>query len=65
MSEAVRGAEVPCSDVHNWFVLSYAQYLTLPRSLLDKAVLDWQRDNQARVVAAIKAATAQSEMEER
>ena len=28
--------------VHNWFSLSYASYLTLPRSLLQEMPLEWQ-----------------------
>jgi hypothetical protein len=32
-----------CSDpVHTWFELSYAQYLTVPRSVLQSMPLEWQ-----------------------
>lgn len=30
-------------DVHHWFELSYAQYLTIPRSVLQAMPLEWQR----------------------
>lgn len=29
-------------DVHNWFELSYASYLVLPRSLMQAMPADWQ-----------------------
>lgn len=29
-------------DVHNWFELTYANYLVLPRSLLQEMPADWQ-----------------------
>ena len=29
--------------VHGWFELSYAQYLTVPRSVLQSMPLEWQR----------------------
>ena len=29
--------------VHSWFSLSYARYLTIPRSVLQSMPLDWQR----------------------
>ena len=29
-------------DVHHWFELSYAQYLTIPRSVLEAMPLKWQ-----------------------
>lgn len=31
-------------DVHDWFGLSYAQYLTVPRSVLQSMPPDWQRE---------------------
>jgi len=30
------------SDLHLWFELSYAQYLTIPRSILQSMSLEWQ-----------------------
>ena len=33
----------PTDDVHNWFELSYAQYLTVPRSVLQSMPSEWQR----------------------
>ncbi len=30
--------------VHEWFELSYAQYLTIPRSVLQSMPLKWQED---------------------
>ena len=33
-----------CDDaIHAWFELSYAQYLTIPRSVLQSMPPDWQR----------------------
>jgi len=29
-------------DVHGWFELSYAQYLTIPRSVLETMPMRWQ-----------------------
>lgn len=29
--------------IHNWFGLSYASYLTIPRSVLQSMPVDWQR----------------------
>jgi hypothetical protein len=29
-------------DIHSWFELTYAQYLTLPRSVLQSMPLEWQ-----------------------
>lgn len=29
--------------IHNWFNLTYAQYLTMPRSLLQSMPVNWQR----------------------
>ena len=29
-------------DMHTWFELSYAQYLTIPRSVLQSMPEDWQ-----------------------
>ena len=31
------------SDVHGWFGLSYAQYLTIPRSVMEAMPGPWQR----------------------
>lgn len=33
----------PEEPVHHWFELSYAQYLTLPRSVLQSMPKEWQR----------------------
>lgn len=33
----------PCDIVHQWFGLSYAQYLTVPRSVLQSMPEDWQQ----------------------
>lgn len=30
------------NNVHGWFELSYAQYLTIPRSVLEAMPEDWQ-----------------------
>jgi hypothetical protein len=30
------------SPVHNWFELSYAQYLTVPRSIMEAMPNEWQ-----------------------
>lgn len=30
------------SHIHNWFELTYAKYLTLPRSLLQEMPEEWQ-----------------------
>jgi hypothetical protein len=29
--------------IHNWFELTYAQYLTIPRSILQSMPVEWQR----------------------
>jgi len=29
--------------LHNWFELTYAQYLTIPRSILQSMPVEWQR----------------------
>jgi len=29
-------------DVHGWFSLSYSQYLTIPRSILEAMPAEWQ-----------------------
>jgi hypothetical protein len=29
-------------DIHTWFGLTYAQYLTIPRSVLQSMPLEWQ-----------------------
>ena len=29
-------------DIHTWFQLTYAQYLTIPRSVLQSMPLEWQ-----------------------
>jgi len=29
-------------DIHNWFELTYAQYLTIPRSVLQSMPDEWQ-----------------------
>lgn len=34
--------EPPPERVHNWFELSYAQYLALPRSVLQSMPDEWQ-----------------------
>lgn len=31
-------------DIHDWFELSYAQYLTIPRSILQSMPLEWQQE---------------------
>jgi hypothetical protein len=31
------------SPVHHWFELSYAQYLTIPRSVLQSMPIEWQQ----------------------
>lgn len=31
-----------CETVHTWFELSYAQYLTVPRSILEAMPGEWQ-----------------------
>ena len=30
------------SPVHDWFELSYAQYLTVPRSIMEAMPVEWQ-----------------------
>ena len=30
------------ADVHGWFELTYAQYLTIPRSILQSMPVEWQ-----------------------
>jgi hypothetical protein len=39
-----------CDEVHNWFELSYAQYLTIPRSIMEAMPEEWQK----RMVACLK-----------
>jgi hypothetical protein len=34
---------IPLDAVHGWFELTYAQYLTVPRSLLETMPQEWQR----------------------
>jgi hypothetical protein len=36
-----KGIIMDC-PVHNWFELSYAQYLTIPRSILQAMPLEWK-----------------------
>jgi hypothetical protein len=31
------------ADVHGWFELSYAKYLTIPRSILQSMPVEWQK----------------------
>ncbi len=31
------------NDIHTWFNLTYAQYLTIPRSVLQSMPLEWQQ----------------------
>lgn len=31
------------NPIHNWFELSYAQYLTIPRTALQSMPLEWQK----------------------
>jgi hypothetical protein len=33
---------IPDGPIHTWFELSYASYLTLPRSVLQSMPLEWQ-----------------------
>jgi hypothetical protein len=33
---------IPDGEVHRWFSLSYANYLVLPRSVLQSMPLEWQ-----------------------
>ena len=37
------GSKVRTEDVHTWFGLSYANYLVLPRTILQSTPPDWQR----------------------
>jgi hypothetical protein len=37
-------------SVHNWFELTYAQYLTIPRSILEAMPVEWQQ----RMVACLE-----------
>lgn len=32
-----------CHPIHEWFELSYAQYLTVPRSIMEAMPVEWQR----------------------
>ena len=42
-AESDGGAEpVACDIVHDWFGLTYAHYLTIPRRLLESMPGDWQ-----------------------
>jgi hypothetical protein len=34
---------IPEEPIHNWFELSYAQYLTIPRSILQSMPIEWQQ----------------------
>lgn len=36
------GAELFDEPIHEWFELSYAQYLTIPRSVLQSMPKEWQ-----------------------
>jgi hypothetical protein len=40
-----QGVNAMCgeSPIHDWFELSHAQYLTIPRSVLQSMPIDWQR----------------------
>ena len=29
--------------IHDWFELTYAQYLTVPRSIMERMPVEWQR----------------------
>ncbi|MDD5305007.1 MAG: hypothetical protein PHS14_18060 [Elusimicrobia bacterium] len=35
--------DLETEPIHNWFELSYAQYLTVPRSVLQSMPAEWQR----------------------
>ncbi len=35
---------IDSDPVHTWFELSYAHYLTIPRSILQSMPVNWQRD---------------------
>lgn len=35
--------EEPDDDIHTWFGLTYANYLTLPRSVLQSMPAEWQQ----------------------
>lgn len=35
---------IDSEPVHSWFELTYAQYLTLPRSLMQEMPIKWQRE---------------------
>ena len=37
-------------DIHTWFGLSYAQYLTIPRSIMEAMPAEWQE----RMVACLR-----------
>lgn len=47
MEAEANGATSPvCLDpspIHNWFELTYAQYLTIPRSVLQSMPIEWQQ----------------------
>lgn len=36
------GTYVECDQISYWFSLSYAQYLTIPRSVMEAMPCDWQ-----------------------
>lgn len=39
----IKGAIDCDSPIHDWFELSYAQYLTIPRSVLQSMPIKWQK----------------------
>ena len=43
--ETCASCEIVLDDepIHRWFELSYAQYLTVPRSVLQSMPIEWQR----------------------
>lgn len=45
MNDVERSPEAINCDtpVHDWFELSYAQYLTVPRSIMEAMPVEWQR----------------------
>jgi hypothetical protein len=47
MSAVLETEETP---VHDWFELTYAQYLTIPRSILEAMPVEWQQ----RMVACLE-----------
>jgi hypothetical protein len=38
----MKTSKIDKQDIHLWFSLSYAQYLTVPRSVLEAMPLEWQ-----------------------